>query len=134
MATLERTRALIADLAKTIGLAEIPQDETGGWHLTVGEDGDVFIYGGDDELMLMVVPIGPLPTRPQFALVNFLLRGNMFDSEYAPFQIATDDSATLIQWGRLTVADYNGVTLAKIIDNLTDRAAEIRKEIGEEVA
>jgi hypothetical protein len=132
MATLDRTRALIADLAKTIGLPEIPQDENGGWHLTVGDDGDVFIYGGDDEQILMVVPIGPLPTRPQFALVNFLLRSNMFDSELAPFQIATDEEATIVQWGRLKISDMNGTNLAKVIDNLSDRATSLRKEIGSE--
>jgi hypothetical protein len=132
MATLDRTRALIADLAKVIGLPDIPQDETGGWHLTVGDDGDVYLFGGDDEQILMVVPIAPLPTRPQFALVNYLLRSNMFDSDMAPFQIATDESATLVQWGRLRIADIDGTTLAKIIDNVSARATSLRGEIGSE--
>jgi hypothetical protein len=132
MATLDKTRALIAELAKTIGLEEIPQDATGGWHLTIGDDGDAYLYGGDDVHILIVVPIAPLPTRPQFALVNYLLRSNMFDSDMAPFQIATDESAELIQWGRLVIADFDGVTLAKVIDNVSARAAEIRKEIGTE--
>jgi hypothetical protein len=130
MATLDLTRALIAELAKTIGLAELPRDQTGGWHLTVGETDDVYIYGGDDITFLVVMPIGPLPTRPGFALVNYLLRGNLFDSEFAPFQIATDEDATLVQWGRLAVADFDGAKLAKAIDNLADRAIEVRKELG----
>ena len=130
MATLEYTRPLIADLAKTIGLPEIPQDETGGWHLTIGGDNDVYIYGGDDELILVVMPIGPLPTQPTFALMNYLFRSNMFDSDMAPFQIATDESATLIQWGRLKVADLDGTLLAKIIDNLAERATEIQGELA----
>ena len=132
MPTLEHTRALIADLAKVIGLPEIPQDETGGYHLTIGDDNDVYLYGGDDEQILIVVPIAPLPVKPQYALVNYMLRSNMFDSEMAPFQIATDDSATLIQWGRLKIADFDGTTLAKVIDNLADRATELKKEIGTE--
>jgi hypothetical protein len=134
MATLDLTRALIADLAKTIGLTELPQDESGGWHLSVGGTDDVYIYGGNDITFLVVMPIGPLPTRPSFALVNYLLRGNLFDSEYSPFQIATDENATLVQWGRLAVAEFDGAKLAKAIDNLTDRAIEIRKELGDTIA
>ena len=132
MATLEHTRSLIADVAKTIGLPEIPQDETGGYHLTIGDDSDVYLYGGDDDVILIVMPIALLPVKPQYALVNFMLRSNMFDSDMAPFQIATDESGMLIQWGRLKIADFDGTTLAKVIDNLADRATEIRKEIGTE--
>jgi hypothetical protein len=80
--------------------------------------------------LLVVMPIAPLPTRPQFALVNFLLRGNMFDSDLAPFVIATDEEAMLIQWGRLEIGAIDGTTLAKVLDNLAARATSLRAEIA----
>ena len=129
MATLDQTRALIAELAGVIGLPDIPQDETGGFHLTIGEE-DIYIFGGDDEFILLVVPIGKLPEHPQYAVVNYLLHSNMFNSDFAPFVIATDDSGTLIQWGRLRIEDFDGQTLAKAIDNLADRAAKLRGELA----
>ena len=131
MATLDRTRALMAELATVIGLPELPQDPTGGYHLTIGET-DIFVYGGDDEFILVVVPIAPLPLNPDYALMSFLFHSNMFNSPVAPFVVATDEAGTLIQWGRLRIADFDGTTLARVIDNLADRAVEIRGEIGTE--
>jgi len=39
---------------------ELPQDASGGYRLTIGED-DVLLYGGDDEQILVVAPIGKMP-------------------------------------------------------------------------
>jgi hypothetical protein len=130
MAAIEAASELIADLAKVIGLPEIPPDDNGGYHLTIGDDNDVFIYPVDADRILLVVPIAPLPLHPQYAVMNYLLRSNLFDSDLAPFQIATDDNSMLIQWGRLNIADFDGTLLAKAIDNLAQRATAIRAELG----
>jgi hypothetical protein len=126
MTTLERSCALIAELAEAIGLPEIPRDQTGGWHLTIGGTDDAYIFGGDDHRILLIVPIAPLPAEPRFSMMNLLLRSNMFDSDFMPFQIATDDEATIIQWGYLQISDTDGRALARIIDNLVARAGELR--------
>ena len=129
MAALDHTRALMAELATVIGLPDLPQDATGGYQLTIG-DTDIFVYGGDDISILVVVPIAPLPENPEYALVSYLLHSNMFNSDIHPFVIATDDQGTLIQWAKLRIDEFNGTTLARAIDNVADRAEEIRKEIG----
>jgi hypothetical protein len=132
MTELVRTRALIADLAAAIGLPSLPPDENGGFRLTVGEGTDVFIYGGDDETILIVSPIGPLPQQPEYGLMFFLLRNNLFDSDSAPFQIAADEAGILVFWGRVDIADLTGATLSLLLDRIAQRVNEIRKEIGGE--
>jgi Tir chaperone family protein CesT len=130
MATLDRTRALIADLAGVIGVPELPQDASGGYRLTIGED-DVLLYGGDDEQILVVAPIGKMPVEPDYAVVSYLLQANMFNSETMPFVIAMDDAGNLLQWAKLRIADFNGTTLATVLENLADRSAELRGELAE---
>ncbi len=130
MATLARTHALIDELARTIGLADLPPEPEGGWHLSIGESDDVYLYGGgEDDELIVVMPIAPLPSHPRFATVQYLLRANLFDSDSSPFQIATDESAMVVQWGRLDIVDLTGTMLAKIIDNLAVRADEIRTHL-----
>ena len=97
---LTKTRALMADLAKELKLPGLPQDDTGGFELTIGDDTTVLIYGGDDETMLVISPIGPLPDTPDYGLVSYLLRQNMFNSDVAPFQVAVDDGGGVILWAR----------------------------------
>ncbi len=41
MTALTRTRALMAELAAAIGLPALPQDDTGGFRLTVGADTEI---------------------------------------------------------------------------------------------
>jgi hypothetical protein len=130
MAALERTRALMDDLAGVIGVPELPQDPTGGYRLTIG-DGDVLIYGGNDEDILVVAPIGKLPVEPDYAVVSYLLQGNMFNSDYMPFVIAMDEGGALIQWAKLRIADFDGTKLATLLENLADRSAELRGEMAE---
>ena len=126
MAVLDHTRALITGLASAIGLPDLPPDETGGFHLQVGGTEDVFIYGGDDIDILVVVPVAPLPPAPGYALVTYLLHSNMFNADIAPFVIAADDAGGVILWGKLCIADLDGTALARIVDNLTERAATMR--------
>lgn len=131
MPRLDLTRALMAELAAVMRVPDLPQDPTGGYRLTVGPDTEVLVYGGDDVFVLMVVPIRTLPLEPEYGVMNWLLHGNMFNSDIAPFVVATDEAGMLILWGRLRIADFDGTTLARLIDNLADRAVKMRTEIGE---
>jgi hypothetical protein len=130
MAALERTRALMSGLAVAIGLNALPSDDSGGFHLTVGAAVDILIYGGDDETILVVAPVAPLPLAPEYGLVLYLLRSNLFDSDVAPFQIAVDDGGALIFWGRVRIVDFDGPSLAALIDRIATRVAAIRAEVG----
>ena len=129
MAALERTRALMDDLAGVIGVPELPQDPTGGYRLTIGED-DVLIYGATTRHP------GGSPDRQAadgagLRRVSYLLQSNMFNSDYMPFVIAMDEGGTLIQWAKLRIADYDGTKLATVLENLADRSAELRGEMAE---
>jgi hypothetical protein len=130
MPALDRTRALIAEFGSVLGLDSLPPDENGGYHLTVGADTDIMIYGGDDETVLVVAPVAPLPHRPEYGLMVYLLRNNMFDSPVAPFQVAVDDEGALILWARLPLAELSGSRLASIIRGLAEQVGEMRGEIA----
>lgn len=131
MAALERTRALMEATAAAIGLPGLPADDTGGYHLKIGAETDIFIYGGDDETILIVAPIGPLPRATDYALVVYLLQRNRFDADTAPFQIAADEVGTLIFWGRLRIADLDGALLAAVLDRVAQRVREIAAEVAQ---
>lgn len=133
MPALDRTRALIAELAAALGLASLPADDDGGYHLKVGAAAsDILIYGGDDETILVVAPVAPLPTTPEYGTMVYLLRNNMFDSPLAPFQVAVDDEGALLLWGRMPIAGLTGATLASVIDGLAEQVEEMRAEVGGE--
>ncbi len=132
MAALPHTRALIAELATAIGLAALPPDDSGGFHLMIGSTADIYLYGGDDATILIVAPIGPLPEAPEYGLVTYLLRSNLFDSDVAPFQVAVDDGGVLTFWGRVRIADVDGAALAGLVERVATRVGEIRAEIGGE--
>ena len=125
---LDKTNALVADLAAALKLPPIPPDDSGGFLLTVGEATDLFIYGGDDETILVVVPIAELPHDLDYGLGLYLLRTNMFNSDLTPFQVAADEQGGLILWGRLQIATLDGASLAGLIGALADRAVGIRAE------
>ena len=130
MPALEKTNALMDDFAKSVGLPPLPRDENGGFQLTVGADTEIFVYGGDDETILIVSPLAPLPQEPDYAVMLYLFRANLFDSDAAPFVIGADEAGTLVFWGRVEIADFDGETLAELIDSVADRAEEIRGELG----
>lgn len=132
---LTKTRALMADLAAALNLPGLPQDDNGGFELTIGDDTTVLIYGGDDETMLVVAPIGPLPAEPGYGLVVYLLRQNMFDSDITPFQIAIDSGGNVILWGRLGIEEFTGETLAALIAALAETVSDLKEQVvgdGEE--
>jgi hypothetical protein len=129
MPTLDRTRALMADLAKVIGLDELPPDDSGGYHLAVAGGTDIFVYGGADETILVVALVATLPRSIDYGLALYLLRANMFNADTAPFQVAADPQGALIFWGRLRIAEFNGASLSALIDALAERIGEFRSEI-----
>jgi hypothetical protein len=129
MPSLDKTRALVADFAKAAGLGELPQDNNGGYHLTVGEGTDVFLYGGDDETLLVVTPVAALPADIGYGLALYLLRVNAIEAETAPFVIGADAQGDLVFWGRLRIADFTGDSLHSLIDAVAARAQAFRAEV-----
>jgi hypothetical protein len=129
---LDRTRSLIAELATALGLEAIPPDAGGGYQLTVGGTTQVLIYGGNDQTVLIVAPLGPLPRRPGYGLVVYLLRNNMFNSDLVPFRIAIDEAGGLIVWGKARVEELTGGRLAGLIGVLAERVGAIRQAIEED--
>jgi Tir chaperone protein (CesT) family len=128
---LDRTKALIADLATALKVASLPPDAGGGYQLTVGGTTTLLIYGGDDETILIIIPLGRLPHKPDYGLVLSFMRANMFNSDLAPFQVAADPAGMLILWGRVTIAEFTGVRLTGLIGVLADRAEAMRGDIAE---
>lgn len=131
MPGLEKTKALIMELATALGMEAPPPDDDGGYQIVVGEDTDVMIYGGDDETVLIVAPIAQLPRNPEYGTVIYLLRNNMFDSPIMPFQVAVDDEGGVILWARLPIAELSGDSLASIVKGLDEQVAEMRGELDE---
>jgi len=132
---LDKTRALIAGLASAIGLPSLSSGDDGGYQLTVGEDTDVLIYGGDNETILVVAPIADLPLQPDYGLTVYLLGNNMFDSPLLPFHVAIDDGGGLILWSRLPIERLNGESLASVMNGLAQQVKMMREELqGEAVA
>ena len=129
MTSLDKTRALIAQLAAALGLPSLPSDNNNGTPLEI--DGrTVLIYGGDDESILLVAPVAPLPEEPGYGLTAYLLRKNLFQSDLAPFQVALDDGGTVVVWGRLQIADLDGAVLAAVLKRLAQRVGDIAGEMG----
>lgn len=126
---LTQTRALIAALATAMQVPSLPPDNNGGIQLTIGENTNVLLYGGDDITLLAVAPLGPLPLPPGAAVTTYLLRLNMFNSAIEPFRVGLDEGGGLILWARLTIADFTGETLANLVDALADRVADIRQQL-----
>ena len=128
----ERTKALYADLAATLGLPALTPDANGGIQLTIGEDINVILFGDDDTAILAVAPIMPLPDDLSHGATLWLLRKNFYDSGIAPFTVACDAAGTLILWGHVPMSGLTGPRLAGLLDALAAEAKGIRAEIAAE--
>ena len=126
---LEHTRALYADLAKTLGAAALPPDANGGIQLTIGEDTNVILFGENDVTLLVVAPVAALPRQPEYGVMLWLLRRNLYDSDMAPFQVACDEGGNLILWGRVPVEGMTGTALAGLLDAVAIESRRIRGEV-----
>ncbi len=131
MTTLPHTRALFSDLARHLGVPELTPDANGGVQISVGEDTTVVLFAQGDSQVLIVVPLLALPRQPDYAVMAWLLRRNLYDSDLAPFRIAADAHANLVLWGRLPVAGLSGERLAGLLDVVAGEATRIRSEVGE---
>jgi hypothetical protein len=129
MTGLPKTRALYDELANELRVSSLPIDQNGGVQLTVGESTTVVMYGESDLSLLIVAPIAALPREPEYGLMAWLFRKNLYDSNLAPFRIATDANANLLLWGRVPLSDLTGASLAGLIDSLASEIETIRDEI-----
>lgn len=130
MPAFERTHALYADLARALGAEAFTPDDNGGIELTVGDDVTVVMYAQDDNDVLAVAPLAPLPADADFALANWLLRRNLYDSDLEPFRLATDDDGNVLLWGRVPLEGMDGERMAGVIDALAGAAREVRGELA----
>lgn len=126
----DRTRALYADLATALGVAAFVPDENGGIQLTIGEDTHVALYAEGDRDILLIAPLAPLPAEPEYGVMLWLLRKNLYTSGLAPFVVACDDAGTLILWGRMPLDGLTGARLASLIDAVAAEARRIQAEVS----
>jgi Tir chaperone protein (CesT) family len=123
------TLALFAELAKELGLPELEPDASGGVQLTVGGQNAVYLWGQSDGFVLIAAPAAALPKEPDYAVVQWLLHRNFYDSKLAPFRIATDAGGTIVLWGRVPVDGLTGKALAGLVDAVAGEARVIRDEV-----
>jgi hypothetical protein len=123
-------KALYTQLAKALGVAEVPADANGIVHLTVGEEGRVVLVPEDAYTLMLMAPVGALPDGADRGTLLWLMRRNFHDSPLAPFRIGCDKAGTLVVWGRMPMEGLSGEQLAGLIDAVTAEAALIREEVA----
>jgi hypothetical protein len=121
-------RTLYDQLAKALGVAEVPADANGIVHLAVGDDGRVVIVAEDAHTLMLIAPVGALPDGTDRGTLLWLMRRNFHDSPLAPFRVGCDKNGTLVVWGRMPIDGLSGEQLAGLIDAVTAEAALIREE------
>ena len=132
MPTLDRTRALFADLAKALGTDTLPPDNNGAVQLSIG-DQSVILMGQDDVTIMVVAPIAALPRELEYGAMLWLLRRNLYNSDIAPFTAACDAAGQVILWARIDIEGQTGESLAGLIDALATEATLTFSELtGEE--
>jgi hypothetical protein len=125
-------KALYAQLAKALGVADVPADANGIVHLTVGDDDRVVLVPEDAYTLMLMAPVGALPDGADRGTLLWLMRRNFHDSPLAPFRIGCDKAGTLVVWGRMPMEGLSGEQLAGLIDAVTTEAALIRGEVATE--
>ena len=123
-------KTLFAQLAKTLGVADVPADANGIVHLDVGDDGHVVVIPEDAYTLMLMAPVGTLPDGADRGTLLWLMRRNFHDSPLAPFRIGCDKAGTLVVWGRMPMEGLSGEQLAGLIDAVTAEAALIREEVA----
>ena len=121
-------KTLFEQLAKALGVAEVPADANGIAHLNVGDDGRAVIVPEDAHTLMLMAPVGPLPDGADRCTLLWLMRRNFHDSPLAPFRVGCDKAGTLVVWGRMPIDGLTGEQLAGLIDAVTAEAALIREE------
>lgn len=126
----KNTQALFADLAKTLGVAELPADDSGGIELSIGEDATVVLFAEDESTVMLVSPVMALPREPNYGQVAWLLRRNFYVSPLAPFRVACDPAGNLVIWGRVPIDGMTGSELAALVDAVASEADLMRSELS----
>lgn len=121
--------ALFAGLAVALGVDALPRDNNGGIRLTIGDDATVILFAEGERSILAVSPIAAMPRVPEYGVMVWLLRRNLYDSDLAPFQIGCDAGGNLILWGRVPVAGMTGAALAGLVDAVGSESGRIRAAI-----
>lgn len=121
-------KTLFDQLAKALGVAEVPADANGIVHLQVGDDGQVVLIPEDAYTLMLMAPVGALPDGADRGTLLWLMRRNFHDSPLTPFRIGCDKAGTLVVWGRMPMEGLSGEQLAGLIDAVTAEAALIREE------
>lgn len=121
-------KTLYAQLARALGVADVPADANGIVHLQVGDDGQVVIVPEDAHTLMLMAPAGALPDGTDRGTLLWLMRRNFHDSPLAPFRIGCDKAGTLVVWGRMPIDGLTGEQLAALIDAVSAAAALIREE------
>ncbi len=124
------TATLYADLARHLGVDELPADEAGSVELDIGEDTTVMLFAEDEFSLMLAAPVMPLPSGLDYGLTLWLLRRNFHDSALAPFRLSCDAAGIIVLWGRVPVQGMSGPTLAKLIEALAGESALVREELG----
>ena len=122
-------QALYAELAKALGVKEIPAEASGIVQLGVGEGGTVVVVPEDAYTIMLLAPVSPLPSAMDHGTLLWLLRRNFHDSPIAPFRIGCDKAGNVVVWGRMPIEGLSGEQLAGLMDAVAAEAALIRGEI-----
>lgn len=122
-------QALYAQLAKALGVKEIPADAQGIVQLAVGEGGIVVIVPEDAYTLMLLAPVSVLPGTMDHGTLLWLMRRNFHDSPIAPFRIGCDKAGNVVVWGRMPIDGLTGEQLAGLMDAVAAEAALIRDEI-----
>ena len=124
------TASLYADLAKHLGVSELPADEAGSVELTIGADTTVMLFAEDEHSLMLAAPVMPLPSGLDYGLTLWLLRRNFHDSPLAPFRVACDAAGIIVLWGRVPIDGMSGGALASLIEALAAESELVREELG----
>lgn len=124
-----RIEALMAELWRSLGLnGAAPQGEV--FEFTLGTDVIVNIAGENDDDLLIVAPVAPLPANPEWGMVQHLLRANGADSADFPFAIGSDEEGMIYLWARMPVAAVVPEELESALHWLALRVTGLRATIG----
>ena len=133
---IERTLALYADLARSLGLNQdaLPIDERGSLQLNVGDEVSVVLFPENDSTLMLLSAVMPLPLELDHGSTLWLLRRGFHDSPIAPFQVSCDKAGTLVVWGRVPIAGMTGEALGDLLDALSQEVELIRAELARDSA
>lgn len=129
-------KKLYDELAKALGVPEVPADDKGIVQLALGEgeeEGTVVLVPEDAYTLMLMAPIGPLPKAGvDGGTLLWLMRRNFHDSPLAPFRIGSDKAGTLVIWGRMPIDGMTGSELAGLLQAVVAEAANVREEVATE--